>query len=427
MGAVCCMNSTLQCFSHIEKFVEFFKYNPQINDIFTKNKNNEENLSVSFKTLIDNLWPDNLNQSTQKYYSPDNFKNKIFKMNPIFKDNKSNNIKDLIQFIIMTLHKELNKAEKNKNETLNEIVQNDKKLIFDFYNQEFARNNNSIISDLFFAINCRVAQCSFCNKQIFNFQTYFYLIFPLEEIIQFKNSNMNNLNNSLNINIQNQFYNYMNNIQILYNNYITNIQNSCNEININEKNRLNSFLMNQNNEFKNYISNQQRNYNNMIMNNQQDLSNNNIIINNDEINIYDCFEYYRKINYMTGDDALYCKFCKTTTNFCKQTDLTTGPEVLFILFNQSKQANCNIKLNFSEYLDLSKYIELKNLGCNYKLIGAIISFWESEKQYVVAYCRDPISGKWYKYHDENVSEINDFQKEVIKSSTPDLLIYEKIK
>ena len=165
----------------------------------------------------------------------------------------------------------------------------------------------------------------------------------------------------------------------------------------------------------------------MIMNNQQDLSNNNIIINNDEINIYDCFEYYRKINYMTGDDALYCKFCKTTTNFCKQTDLTTGPEVLFILFNQSKQANCNIKLNFSEYLDLSKYIELKNLGCNYKLIGAIISFWESEKQYVVAYCRDPISGKWYKYHDENVSEINDFQKEVIKSSTPDLLIYEKIK
>ena len=255
MGAVCCMNSTLQCFSHIEKFVEFFKYNPQINDIFTKNKNNEENLSVSFKTLIDNLWPDNLNQSTQKYYSPDNFKNKIFKMNPIFKDNKSNNIKDLIQFIIMTLHKELNKAEKNKNETLNEIVQNDKKLIFDFYNQEFARNNNSIISDLFFAINCRVAQCSFCNKQIFNFQTYFYLIFPLEEIIQFKNSNMNNLNNSLNINIQNQFYNYMNNIQILYNNYITNIQNSCNEININEKNRLNSFLMNQNNEFKNYLIN----------------------------------------------------------------------------------------------------------------------------------------------------------------------------
>ena len=255
MGAVCCMNSTLQCFSHIEKFVEFFKYNPQINDIFTKNKNNEENLSVSFKTLIDNLWPDNLNQSTQKYYSPDNFKNKIFKMNPIFKDNKSNNIKDLIQFIIMTLHKELNKAEKNKNETLNEIVQNDKKLIFDFYNQEFARNNNSIISDLFFAINCRIAHCSLCNNQIFNFQTYFYLIFPLEEIIQFKNSNMNNLNNSLNINIQNQFYNYMNNIQILYNNYITNIQNSCNEININEKNRLNSFLMNQNNEFKNYLIN----------------------------------------------------------------------------------------------------------------------------------------------------------------------------
>jgi hypothetical protein len=267
---------------------------------------------------------------------------------------------------------------------------------------------------------------------MFNFQAYFYLIFPLEEIIQFKNSNMNinnqnNNSNNFKNNIQNQFYKYMNNIQILYNNYVANIQNSCIELNANEKNQLNSFLMNQNNAFNNYISNQQRNYNNMIMNNQQNLSNNNIIINNGEVNIYDCFEYYRKNNYMTGNDAMYCKFCKTTTNFYEQTDLTTGPEILLIILKKPRQANCYIKLIFYENLNLFNFIENKNLGYNYKLIGAIISFWENEKKNIVAYCRDPLNRKWYKYHDEIISEINDFQKEVINSSTPDLLIYEKIK
>ena len=422
----CYMNSTLQCFSHIEKLVEFFKYNPQINDIVTKNKNNDNNLLVSFKILIDNLWPDNLIHSNQNYYSPEDFKNKLSKISPLFKGDKSNDIKDIIQFIIMKLHKELNKAEKNENDNFNEMIQNDKKSIFDYYIQEFSRNNNSIISDLFFATNCRVTQCSNCNNQMFNFQKYFYLVFPLEEIFRFKDNNMNMINYSNDFNyIQNKFYNYMNNIKMLYNDYISSIQNSS----LNSKAQFNSFLMSQNNEFKNYILNQQKHYNNMMVNSQQDSCNNNNInfVNNKEVYIYDCFEYYRKINYMIGNDVMYCKFCKTTAYFSERTDLTTGPEVLFIILNKPKQPNFNIKLNFREYLDLSNYIELKNLGCNYKLIGTIISFWESEKKCIVAYCRDPMSGNWFKYNNEIVSEVNDFQKEVINSSTPDLLIYEKIK
>ena len=54
IGATCYMNATLQCFCHIKEFIEFFKFN--INNIdFEKNNNN---LSYSFKILIDNLWPD---------------------------------------------------------------------------------------------------------------------------------------------------------------------------------------------------------------------------------------------------------------------------------------------------------------------------------------------------------------------------------
>ena len=216
IGDICYMNSILQCFSHIEKFVEFFKYNPQIKDIITKN-NNDNNLSVSFKTLIDNLWPDNSIQISKNYYSPDDFKNKISKMNPLLKDEKSNDIKDLIQFIIMTLHSELNNARKNKSEAFKEIIHNDKNSMLEFYIKEFTLNNMSIISDLFFAAKCRVTQCSNCNMQMFNFQTYFYLIFPLEEIIQFKKdiNSQNSFSNNIINNIQSQFYNYMNNIQNL--------------------------------------------------------------------------------------------------------------------------------------------------------------------------------------------------------------------
>ena len=61
IGATCYMNSTLQCFCHIEKFVEFFKYNPQIINV---KKNEKDKLSPSFKILIDNLWPNNLNPSS---------------------------------------------------------------------------------------------------------------------------------------------------------------------------------------------------------------------------------------------------------------------------------------------------------------------------------------------------------------------------
>ena len=224
----------------------------------------------------------------------------------------------------MTLHSELNNARKNKSEAFKEIIQNDKNSMFELFQQEFTLNNMSIISDLFFATNCRVIQCSNCNTQMFNFQTFFYLIFPLEEIIHFKNdiNSQNNYSNNIINNIQSQFYNYMNNIQNLYNNYISNIQNSCNALNVNE-NQFNGLLMNQNNEFNNYLLNQQKHYNNIIINiqnlcNNNNNSNNNNRINNDVINIFDCFEYYRKINYMTGDDAIYCNFVKQLQIFVSE-------------------------------------------------------------------------------------------------------------
>ena len=67
------MNSTLQCFCHIEKFVDFFKYSLQVKNI-TKTDNSK--LTSSFKLLIENLWPD-INNTSVTYYAPDEFKKKF--------------------------------------------------------------------------------------------------------------------------------------------------------------------------------------------------------------------------------------------------------------------------------------------------------------------------------------------------------------
>ena len=75
IGATCYMNSTLQCFCHIEKFLYFFKYSEHAKEEAQKNKNT---LTFSFKLLIENLWPNNIT-SSKKYYSPDEFKKKFQK------------------------------------------------------------------------------------------------------------------------------------------------------------------------------------------------------------------------------------------------------------------------------------------------------------------------------------------------------------
>ena len=432
IGATCYMNSTLQCFSHIEKFVEFFKYNSQIKDVVTKNKNNEKNLSVSFKTLIDNLWPDNLIQSNQKYYSPDDFKNKISKMNPLFEGIAANDAKDLVNFIIMTLHIELNKENEKSESPLNQTGQNQNDPEFqNFYNNIF-KANNSIISELFYAINANKTVCSICQTAIKNYQIYFFINFPLEEVRLYK---MNNNNNNYNQNTNNNFMNInmsMNNIQGQFNNNF--MMPTQNQFNMNsmyyQQGMFNNYNMNPQSQLANYTNNykmnQQNQYNNnCIINSQTQPNNNNI----KEVSIDDCFEYDRKINKMTGDNSFYCNKCAGLRDSFQMTNLITGPEVLIIILNRGNGKEFDVKINFNEDLDLTKYIGDKTTGCKYKLIGVITHLGESSMSgHFIAYCRDPINKvNWYKYNDAIVSDVSDFKKEVIDFAMPYLLFYQKDK
>ena len=156
--------------------------------------------------------------------------------------------------------------------------------------------------------------------------------------------------------------------------------------------------------------------------------NNNINVNQNAINIYDCFDYDRNINIMSGENSMYCNNCKNHCSFMMSTNLVTGPEILIIILNRGKGIQFNININFFENLNLCNYIEYKNTGFNYELIGVITHIGESSMAgHFIAYCKDPITKEWNKYNDSIVSKVNNFQAEVINFAMPYLLFYQKIK
>ena len=241
----------------------------------------------------------------------------------------------------MTLHSELNtrKQSENNDDDYYQIDQRNKEVVYQNFIQEFTKNNKSIISDFFYSTNCNITQCLVCKTTIYNFQTYYFINFPLEEVRKFR---------------QNQF-------------------------------------------------------------------------NNNEVSIYDCFDYDKKINIMDGDNSMYCNICKTNCSSQMCTNLITGPKVLILILNRGKGIQFNVKINFVEYLNLYNYIENKNTGFNYKLIGVITHIGESGMGgHFIAYCRDPIINQWYKYNDSFVTDVNDFQQEIINFAMPYLLFYQKI-
>ena len=216
--------------------------------------------------------------------------------------------------------------------------------MFNNFARNFMAENKSIISDLFYGINCNITQCGGCNTCTFNYQTYFFIVFPLEEVRKYK--------------FGNQFYNL--------------------------------------------------NYNNNL------------------VSIYDCFNFDQRITIMNGQNSMYCNYCKNTYNSSMRTILTTGPEILILLLNRGKGIEYNVKINFHSILDLTNYIEYKNTGCKYKLIGVITHMGESGMSgHFIAYCLDPISNGWHKYNDSTVTQVNDFQNEIINYARPYLLFYQK--
>ena len=392
VGATCYMNATLQCFSQIQDLILNFKNNQQVYNTIAKYKQmNKKCLTESFKILIDNLCPKQYDNHHSKnannyYYAPYDFKEKISKMNPLFKGVQANDAKDLVNFIIMTLHEELNMGQKQNNVNMNlQAFQTNEQMMLCCFMNIFGNENKSIISNTFYGVTHTYTKCSNCPFFNHNFEAYFFLIFPLEEVRKFKIEEINKNNLLLNQNI--------------------NIMNA-------------NMMMNMNQNIMMNFTQMQKEYQDNLTKLQ--------LLQNNLLNIEDCFDYNQKIENFVGENAMYCDICKMQLPSTFQTKLYNAPEVLILILNRGKGIQFKIKLQFYLQINVSNYIENKNSGCIYDLIGVVTHMGDSsENGHFISSCKNPMNNCWYQYNDDLVFPINDFNKQVLNYAMPYILFYKK--
>ena len=187
IGATCYMNATLQCFSNTHYLRdEFLKA-----DFYSNLSNNQPKYKLSFALadVLRNLW---LKYDDKKSYPPENFKKLISEMNPLFRGIQANDPKDLILFMLETMHSELKTI--NKDIIVNNNFIPNEHNLFEVY-QDFANyylsKNKSIIFDIFYGCTNIVTSCVICKSEIHNVQVNNILFFPLEEVRKYKNKDSN--------------------------------------------------------------------------------------------------------------------------------------------------------------------------------------------------------------------------------------------
>ena len=324
IGETSFMNSTLQCLSQIERLTNYFlndKNKERIinNNIALKNKNDLQ-LSPAYLDLIKILWK----IDGEKAYIPITFLNAVNNMNKSFKNEKDEDAKDFIIFILEQLHNELKKPVQNySNEKLklNQYNKNTFNFFFNDYKKE-----SSIISDIFFGVNEKTNECCHCKKIYNKYEIFNCLIFPLEKVKNMKD------------------------------------------------------------------------------------------INNNRISIYDCFYYNQKSEYFTGVNRNYCNACKQLYDFIYTSKIFSSPYILVLILDREKENIYDIKLDFNENIDITKFVQQKeHPNLIYNLYSVIARIDQSgPNAHFVASCKSPIDNKWYRYNDSTVISISNIQKEVIE-------------
>ena len=361
LGQTCYMNSVLQCFSNLYPITNYFlsseKYEIIQKHMKSKNQKEDSLLYFAYKDLIDNLWKGKPNQP----FSPVKFKKRLEKLNPLFESNTAGDSKDFSIYLIMQLHTELNNIEENPEiskfqnmpEDNNNINPYDQSQVLNAFVRNFAIENYSPISSYFYGITQGQFECQRCKLKLsqrsinlspikYNYENFFYLEFPLDEV-------------------------------------------------------------------RKYIAEQ----NNMLAQYQ----------NINQVNIYECFNYYQKINSITG----YCEKCKIDNAKINSMNKIFSPSlILVIILNRGKGIQFKIKINFETTLDISNIV-INSANQYYELQGIVKHFGESSSYgHFIAYCRSAVPmfhDHWYCYNDQTVVEVNNWN-DIVDNGDTYILFYE---
>ena len=222
IASTCYMNSTLQCFAHIQELFMYFQ-KPKMIELMNAQASNPKLFPV-FAQLISCMW---FPYDSSPLY-PYIFKERLGQMNPLFQGAIPNDAKDLLTFILMQLHEELNNPKNDNNMNQNMIVnpnsQKDKKEMLKQFVPYFKNNYRSIISELFYGLNYNQTHCQLCNTTLYNYQTFNFLIFPLSQVLNDKMQAVNYQNNFNNTVTLEECFQYNQKISTLNDYYCNNCQ-----------------------------------------------------------------------------------------------------------------------------------------------------------------------------------------------------------
>jgi len=145
---------------------------------------------------------------------------------------------------------------------------------------------------------------------------------------------------------------------------------------------------------------------------------------NPDINLYECFDYYQKIDLMNGKNQMYCNICNFNRDTYYGSTLYSLPNYLIINLNRGKGAvyQCNVK--FPENLNLLNYVTNKDKTV-LQLYAVICHYGPSSMSgHFIAYCKHRKTKKWYQYNDSTVTECT--QPNEYNNGMPYFLFYKVI-
>ena len=151
------------------------------------------------------------------------------------------------------------------------------------------------------------------------------------------------------------------------------------------------------------------------------------LLNNNIVDMNDCFDYNSKAERFFGENAMYCNTCRRQMTATYQTVLYYTPETLILVLNRGTGIQYKVKLQFSEVLDIRGYSQQSiATGGIYDLIGVVTHMGESGASgHFIAACKSPINRQWYKYNDDLVFPVQDFNSEILNYAMPYILFYQK--
>ena len=153
------------------------------------------------------------------------------------------------------------------------------------------------------------------------------------------------------------------------------------------------------------------------------------LVNNDgtnpDVDLYECFDYYQKMDMMMGDNQMYCNFCQATCNALYNTSLYSLPNYLIINLNRGKNAAYKCNVNFPAQLNLLNYVSYKQGVTVLNLYAVICHYGPSSMSgHFIAYCHNEKDKKWYKYNDSIVSICN--EPNPYNNGMPYILFYKSV-